>query len=97
VGLVPLHEGPPHPAKIEDPSGIAVSVVVVVREKVQPEVHEINPGDTVTVPLPDPPKNTETVLSGIRLGGGLFSTAQVACGTTIANPVKTARNSLGFI
>jgi hypothetical protein len=92
VGLVPLHEGPPQPANIEDPSEIAVSVVVVPREKVQSEVHEINPGEVVTLPLPEPPRNTETVLSGARLGDGLWSCARVACGTAIANPATTTRN-----
>jgi hypothetical protein len=77
VGLIPLHEGPPHPANTELASGVAVNVIVDPWETsltTQSERQE-NLGD-VTLPLPGPPKNIESVVGtdGLILPGvGLSS------------------------
>jgi hypothetical protein len=70
---------------------------------VQSEVQEkeINPDDTVTLPLPEPPKNTAALVSCLEvsgpIGGCPTSCARAASGTAIVNPAKTARNFLSFI
>jgi hypothetical protein len=62
VGLVPLHD-PPHPANTEVASGVAVKVIVdpwATSPTVQSEKQVKNAG-AVTLPLPGPPKNIESV------------------------------------
>src|SRR5262245_22733744 len=81
VGLVPLHEGPPHPANEEVASGIAVNVIVCPSLSptggVQSE-KQVNSIGAATLPPPGPPKNIESVVGSAGLilpGVGLPSSS----------------------